>query len=72
MTMTINPSDLQALKENYVEHIIDGMDMNDLINMCRDLLYDAYSDSTWDEVTEEIKDLYDEETLIELLPEGDK
>ena len=69
MTMTINPSDLQALKENYVEHIIDGMDMDDLICMCRDLMYDAYKDYTWDEVTEEIKDLYDEETLIGLLPE---
>jgi len=46
--------------------------MNDLIIMCRDLMYDAYKDYTWDEVTEEIKDLYDEETLIELLPEGDK
>ena len=72
MEMTINPSDLQALKENYIEYVIDGMDMNDLIIMCRDLMYDAYKDLTWDEVTEEIVDLYDEETLIGLLPEGDK
>lgn len=62
--------ELQQLKETYVNHIIDGMDMNDLIQTCHDLLLDAYHDLTWEEVTDEIVDLYGEDTLIQLLPEG--
>lgn len=69
-TMTITPEELQQLKYNYVEHIIDGMDMDTLIQLAQDLLLDAYQDSTWDDITEEIVDLYDEDTLIELLPQG--
>jgi hypothetical protein len=63
-------TDRKQLVENYVEHIIDGMDMSDLINMCRDLLLDAYEDLSWDDVTEEIVDLYDEDTLINLIPDA--
>lgn len=69
-TMTISADELFTLKENYINHIIDGMDMDTLCQMCFDLLLDAYEDSTWDELTEEIKDLYDEDTLIDLLPQG--
>jgi len=65
-----NESDLFQLKENYCNHIIDGMDMDTLCQFAYDMLLDAYKDSTWDEMTEEIVDLYDEDTLIELLPEG--
>ena len=68
--MTITPEELQQLKYNYVEHIIDGMDMDTLIQLAQDLLLDAYADSTWDDITEEIKDLYDEETLIQLIPDA--
>lgn len=67
--MTISKEDLLQLKENYIEHIIDGMDMDSLIHLCRDLLDREYEKLTWDDVTEEIVDLYDEETLIQLLPE---
>ena len=63
-----NAADLFQLKENYVEHIIDGMDMDSLVHMVRDLLLDAYEDCTWDDITEEIVDLYDEDTLVNLLP----
>ncbi|AOO10661.1 hypothetical protein RW060613_073 [Synechococcus phage S-RIM8] len=68
--MTITPEELQQLKYNYVEHIIDGMDMDSLIQLAQDLLLDAYEDSTWDDITEEIKDLYDEDTLIQLIPDA--
>ena len=44
--------------------------MDCLVQMAHDLLMDAYEDSTWDEIQAEIVDLYDEDTLIELLPEG--
>ena len=61
-------SDLYTLKENYCNMIIDGMDMDSLCQMAHDLLMDAYKDCTENELTEEILDLYDEETLKELTP----
>ena len=63
-----NAADLFQLKENYINHIIDGMDMDSLCQMCFDLLLDAYEGSSWDEITEEIVDLYDEDTLVNLIP----
>jgi hypothetical protein len=71
-TVTMNDTELLQLKENYVEMIIDGMDMDSLCQMCYDLLMDAYQDATEDDMIEEIKDIYDADTLIDLLPEGDK
>jgi hypothetical protein len=64
------PSDLQQLKENYVQHILEGMDMQTMEQLCWDLLMDAYDKCTWDEITEEITDLYDENTLIDLIPDA--
>ena len=65
-----NESDRFQLVENYVDHIIDGMDTDSLVCMVRDLLTNEYDKLTWDEVTEEIVDLYDEETLIDLIPDA--
>ena len=58
-----------TLKENYVEYIIDCADLDSLVQMCRDCLLDAYANCSEDEIVEEIKDLYDENTLVELLPQ---
>ena len=66
---TMNESDLLQLKENYINMIIDGMDMDSLCQMAFDLLLDSYQDATEDDMLAEIKDLYDEETLVDLLPE---
>ena len=66
----MNDAELFQLKENYVNHIIDGMDTDSLVQMAFDLLLDAYEDCTEDQMIEEIKDLYDEETLIDLLPDA--
>ena len=66
----MNDAELFALKENYVNHIIDGMDVDSLVQMAYDLLLDAYKDCTEDEMIEEIKDLYDEDTLIDLIPDS--
>ena len=63
-----NPADLFQLKENYINHIIDGMDVDSLAQMAYDMLLDAYEDCTWEDITEEIVDLYDEDTLINLIP----
>ena len=65
--MTMNTEQLNTLKSNYVEMIIDGMDMDCLIQMCYDLLMDAYKDSTEEELKEEIVDLYDDEMLADLM-----
>ena len=71
--MTQSPSDFDLfhLKENYINMILDGMDMQTLLQMTHDLLMDEYDKLTWDEVTEEIVDLYDEETLIDLIPDAE-
>ena len=63
-------TDRRQLVENYVWHIVDGMDTDSLVNMCVDLLEREYEKMTWDEVTEEIVDLYDEDTLIDLIPDA--
>ena len=70
MTQSPNDFDLFHLKENYINMILDGMDMKTLVQMTHDLLMDEYDKLTWDEVTEEIVDLYDEETLIDLIPDA--
>jgi len=58
-----------TLKENYVNYIIDGADLDSLVQMCRDCLLDAYGNCSEDEIIEEIKDLYDDKVLSELLPQ---
>ena len=67
-----NEADLRELKDNYVNYIIDGLDMDSLVNMCYDLLSREYDDLTWDQLQEEIVDLYDEVTLIDLLPDQEQ
>ena len=66
--MTLSESDLFTLKENYINMIIDGMDMDTLVQMAFDLLLDAYQDCTEEQMKEEILDLYDEEMLADLMP----
>ena len=63
----MNDSELLQLKENYANMIIDGMDMDDLCQMCFDMLMDAYQDCSEDDIKGEIVDLYDEEVLESLM-----
>ena len=63
-------ADLEGLIENYAWHIIDGLDHKSADQMLFDLLTREYEKMTWDEVTEEIVDLYDEDTLIDLIPDA--
>lgn len=62
--------DLDQLVDNYVMHIIDGLDYKDMEQMLYDMLTREYEKLTWDDVTEEIVDLYDEDTLINLIGDG--
>ena len=65
-----NEQDLDQLVENYVTHIVDGLDIASMEQLCYDLLQREYEKLTWDEITEEIVDLYDEDTLIDLIPDA--
>ena len=65
-----NREDLEQLIENYAQHIIDRLDHKSADQMLFDLLTREYEKMTWDEVTEEIVDLYDEDTLIDLIPDA--
>ena len=65
-----NEQDREQLVENYAWHIIDGLDHKSADQMLFDLLTREYEKLTWDEVTEEIVELYDEDTLIDLLPDS--
>ena len=58
---------LNQLKSNYCEMIIDGMDMDCLVQMCHDLLMDSYASSSEEDIKQEILDLYDDEMLNDLL-----
>ena len=65
--MTMNKEQLDQFKSNYCEMIIDGMDMDCLIQMCHDLLMDSYKDVTEKELKEEILDLYDDSVLSSII-----
>lgn len=71
MIQSPNKKDLEKLIENYAWHIIDGLDHKSADQMLFDLLSREYEKYTWDEIQEEIVDLYDEDTLIDLLPDTD-
>ena len=60
---------LDQLKSNYCEMIIDGMDMDTLVTLAYDLLMDSYDKCSEEEIKEEILDLYDEDVLSDLLSE---
>ena len=64
----MNNEQLNQLKENYANMIVEGMDMDDMVQMCYDMLMDAYQDCSEEEIKEEIIDLYDEEVLEGLMP----
>lgn len=70
MTMTkLNESQLFQLKENYVNMIIDGMDIDSLVQFAFDNIIENIKD--WDEqdIKSEILECYDEEMWEDLQPE---
>ena len=70
-TIKMNESDLFELKENYVNHIIDGMDIDTLCAYAKDCMLngtDGIKEWNESEVKEEIVDLYGEDTLNDLTP----
>ena len=65
----MNKEQLAQFKFNYCERIIDDMDMDTLMQLAHDLLMDSYQACTEEEIKEEILDLYDEETLSNMMEE---
>ena len=60
--MTLNEQQLDQLKLNYAEMIVDGMDMNTLITFAVESIEQNMKDWDEEDVKSEILDLYDEET----------
>ena len=70
-TQTMNTSDLFELKENYVNHIIDGMDIDTLCAYAKDCMLngtDGISEWNESEIKEEIVEMYGEDILEDLTP----
>ena len=63
----MNQSDLSLLKEDYVNLIIDGMDMDGLCQLAYDALSTTYDEYSEEELIDEIKSSYGEETLTNLM-----
>ena len=64
----MNESDLSQLKEDYVNLIIDGMDMEGLCQLAYDALSTTYDEYSEEEIRGEIKEFYGEDTLNDLMP----
>ena len=64
-------SDLSQLKEDYVNLIIDGMDMEGLCQLAYDALSTTYDEYSEEEIKGEIKEFYGEETLNDLMPKSE-
>ena len=63
----MNESDLFELKKNYVNLIIDGMDIGALCDLAFDALSTTYDEYSEEELIDEIKSFYGEETLTNLM-----
>ena len=69
--MTLSNEQLSALIDNYVNYVIDGMDMDTLVEFAYDSLVVEFNKYSEKELISEIQELYDEETL-EMLMESIK
>jgi uncharacterized protein YacL (UPF0231 family) len=68
-TMTLTEQQLDQLKLNYAELIVEGMDMDTLITLAVESIEQNIKDWDEDDVKSEILDYYDEETLEGLMPD---
>jgi hypothetical protein len=66
--MTLNTAQFAQLIENYVSHIVDGMDTETMQQMVFDLLTREYETYTEEQIVGEIVDLYGEDMVEELVP----
>ena len=64
----MNEQQLEQLKLNYAQMIVDRMDMDTLITLAVESIEQNIKDWDEDDVKEEILDHYGEDTLNDLLP----
>ena len=67
--MTLNTAQFAQLIENYVSHIVDGMDTETMQQMVFDLLTREYETYTEEQIVGEIGELYGEDMVEELVPD---
>ena len=65
--MTLSNEQLSALIDNYANHVIDGMDMDTLVQFAFDSLVAEYNKYTEAELLSEIEELYDVDVKNDLL-----
>jgi hypothetical protein len=65
--MPLNSAQFAQLVENYVSHIIDGMDSKTMESMVFDLLTREYENVSEEYIINEIEQLYGEEAATDLL-----
>ena len=65
--MTLTKLQLINLVENYVSHIIDGLDNASMESMLYDLLTREYEHLTEEQIVGEIEELYGEEVAADLV-----
>ena len=65
--MTMTTEQLAQFKFNYCEKIIEDMDMDTLMQLAHDLLMNEYEKCSEEDIKQEILDLYDEETLSNMM-----
>jgi len=67
-TMPLTAQQLDELKCNYAQMIVDDMDIKTLMSMAYDVIVENLKDYDEEDMKEEIVELYDEEILEELMP----
>ena len=65
--MKLDTAQFAQLIENYVSHIVDGMDSETMEVMVTDLLIREYDTYTEEQIIAEIDELYGEEFATDLL-----
>ena len=65
--MSLTTSQLSELVENYAAHIVEGLDIDSMTQMCFDLLCREYEKYTEGEIVGEIQELYGDEVAADLI-----
>jgi hypothetical protein len=65
--MTLNKAQFAQLIENYVAHIIEGLDNESMESMLFDLLFTVYETYTEEQILGEVTEIYGEEVASDLI-----
>jgi predicted Zn-dependent protease with MMP-like domain len=67
--MALSDAQLSHLIDSYANHVIDGMDMDTLVQFAYDSLVSEFNKYTETELIAEVQELYGEELVNDLLEE---